>query len=343
MASTSNSAPRAAGSTFATGITDLPAAAQVIPNYIVLPNLCLDRANYFYWRSQVLSTVRAHQLERFLTGARAQPPATVPDPTDASRFIPNPNLADWMRLDQFLMSWLFNSISEAMLGHVARCAFSSKLWNVLIQLFSNQSRARVFQLCGMLQSTKKGSTPVDEYILKMRCLADALYAASHAISDDELILYILEGLGSEYDSAIVALTTKHVITLFEVQFLLQTQEMRIEQQHSIAALDLQNLTANYAFALKKASSSSTPSNNTNRGRGSSNGARGRGGCSNPNNRGGNRPICQVFGRAGHISLKCFHRFDLSYQGEPSNNTPKPVPDDSQALLASASIVLGFMP
>ncbi|XP_060960899.1 uncharacterized protein LOC133031422 [Cannabis sativa] len=294
MASTSNSAPRAAGSTFATGITDLPAAAQ---------------------RSQVLSTVCAHQLERFLTGARAQPPATVPDPTDASRFIPNPNLADWMRLDQFLMSWLFNSISEAI----------------------------VLQLRGMLQSTKKGSTPVDEYILKMRCLADALYAASHAISDDELILYILEGLGSEYDSAIVALTTKHAITLFEVQFLLQTQEMRIEQQHSIAALDLQNLTANYAFALKKASSSSTPSNNTNRGRGSSNGARGRGGRSNPNNRGGNRPICQVFGRAGHISLKCFHRFDLSYQGEPSNNTPKPVPDDSQALLASASIVLGFMP
>ena len=29
---------------------------------------------------------------------------------------------------------------------------------------------------------------------------------------------------------------------------------------------------------------------------------------------GNRPVCQLCGRNGHVALKCYHRFDLSFQG-----------------------------
>uniref|UniRef100_A0A803PX14 Retrotransposon Copia-like N-terminal domain-containing protein n=1 Tax=Cannabis sativa TaxID=3483 RepID=A0A803PX14_CANSA len=234
MASSSGLRPEGSSSS-APHHTSQNSIVQIIPNHIVPLNLRLDRNNFFYWRSQVLSTVRAHQLEGFINGDRPRPPATITDPTDATRSLPNPDLADWMRLDQFLLSWLFNSISEGMLGHVARCASAAELWEVLRQLFSNTSRARVLQLRGLLQTTKKGSTPIDEYILKMRCLGDALMAAGHSISDDELILYILGGLGNEYDSAIVNLTSKETVTFQEVQFLLQTQELRIEQMNSIAA------------------------------------------------------------------------------------------------------------
>uniref|UniRef100_A0A803PPU3 Retrotransposon Copia-like N-terminal domain-containing protein n=1 Tax=Cannabis sativa TaxID=3483 RepID=A0A803PPU3_CANSA len=266
MASSSAAGFRPEASSSSTTL-NLPsaAAAQVIPNHIVPLNLRLDRSNYLYWQCQVLSTVRAHQLEEFLTGARARPPATIIDPSDESRSIPNPELADWLSLDQFLMSWLFNSISERMLGHVTRCASSTKLWNVLIQHFTNTYRAQILHLRGLLQSTKKGSTTIEEYILKMRCLGDASMAAGQQITDDELILYILGGLGNEYDLAIVTLTSKESVTLQDVQFLLQTQEMRIDQQTSIATLDLHNPTANYAAANKKNPSSTSTNGPNSRG------------------------------------------------------------------------------
>ncbi|KAM6545283.1 hypothetical protein CsatB_026019 [Cannabis sativa] len=101
---------------------------------------------------------------------------------------------------------------------------------------------------------------------------------------------------------------------------------------SIAALDMQNPTANYAAANKKGPSAQGSTNN-NRGRGS---VRGRGG-RNSSNRGGNCPICQVCGRMGHTALKCYHRFDLSYQGE-GNSTAQDSPEEPQAMLATASSV-----
>ena len=43
----------------------------------------------------------------------------------------------------------------------------------------------------------------------------------HSNSDDDLVLYILGGMGWEYELVIVNLTSKDSITLIEAQFLLQ--------------------------------------------------------------------------------------------------------------------------
>lgn len=91
--------------------------------------------------------------------------------------IENSEYRVWLRNDQFLMSWLFASIFESKLGHVVRCETS------------------VLQLQFQLQNTKKRPQSIDEYILKMRGVADYLSAASQLISDEELIIYILRGLG----------------------------------------------------------------------------------------------------------------------------------------------------
>lgn len=211
-------------------------SAAVLPN---LPQIamCLNRTNFAYWRSLVLPAIRAHDLDGFLLGTRRRPEALIPDPSSPSQMISNPEFNVWIRLDQFLMSWLLASISEAMLGHVVRCTSSAEIWNVLIQLFATQSRARVLQLRLLLQTTKKGSTPVEEYVLKMRALAYALMAAGQNILDDDLILYILGGLGTDYESVVVNLTSRESLTLQEVQFMLQNQEMRLEQLSSSSIVD----------------------------------------------------------------------------------------------------------
>ena len=48
---------------------------------------------------------------------------------------------------------------------------------------------------------------MSEYIMKMKSYADCLNAIGMSVSDDDLTLNILTGLGSEYDSFVVSITT----------------------------------------------------------------------------------------------------------------------------------------
>ena len=56
---------------------------------------------------------------------------------------------------------------------------------------------------------------VEDYFLKMKSIAHDLMVAGHPISDDDLVLYILGGIGQEYESVIVNLTSKDSVTLTE--------------------------------------------------------------------------------------------------------------------------------
>ena len=71
-------------------------------------------------------------------------------------------------------------------------------------------------------------------------------AAGQQISNDELILYILGGLGHEFEAVIVNLTSRDSIMLQEVQFMLQTHEMRLDNLNASKMLELSNSTTNFA-------------------------------------------------------------------------------------------------
>ena len=59
--------------------------------------------------------------------------------------------------------------------------------------------------------------------------------------------YILCGLGQEYESVIVNLTSrKDKLSLEEVQYMLQTQEMRIKQLISVYKIEVNSTQANVA-------------------------------------------------------------------------------------------------
>ena len=49
---------------------------------------------------------------------------------------------------------------------------------------------------------------IHDYFLKMRNIADTLASTGQLISDDELLLYVLGGLRSEYDPVVVNLTSR---------------------------------------------------------------------------------------------------------------------------------------
>ena len=90
---------------------------------------------------------------------------------------------------------------------------------------------------------------VSDYFIKMKNIADNMAAAGSALSDDDLILHILSGLGPEYNSVTTYITGQIGVGKMDVNeayAMLLTQEARIEQQeHMLAGMNVkQNFEAN---------------------------------------------------------------------------------------------------
>lgn len=205
---------------------------------ITLPNLQsisirLDRANYSFWRIQILATVRAHGFDDLIDKYKTPPSQFLP--SVSGDCIANPDFLAWIRRDQFLVSWILSSIGESMLGYVTRCVTAKDIWLVLESLFQSHSKARIMQLQLQLQTQKKGDMTVDAYFLKMREYADQLAAAGKPIADEDLILHILGGFGAEFDAVVVNIANRpDDLNLQEVQYAFQAYEIRLQNQASFS-------------------------------------------------------------------------------------------------------------
>ncbi|KAH6816202.1 hypothetical protein C2S51_021022 [Perilla frutescens var. frutescens] len=136
--------------------------------------------------------------------------------------------------------------------------------------------------------------------------------ASYRISNDDQILHILSGLGSDYDAVMVTITSQSDSwRLQDVYSLLLGFEARLESLR-FSSIN----TEGSQPSANQVSQTSHPY--TNRGRG--NNQHYRGGRGNFRGRGRgreNKTICQVCGGPGHTADKCWHRFDHNY-GPPNH-------------------------
>ncbi|XP_062081157.1 uncharacterized protein LOC133785961 [Humulus lupulus] len=144
------------------------------------------------------------------------------------------------------------------------------------------------------------------------------------ISDDDLLLYIYGGLSNEFDYVIIILTSRNdTVTLTEAQYVLQSQELQMEQQLAHSTIDL---TMPLLMLLTKVLVKTLVVLALFRGHnirfnghyGRTNGVRGpRDGYGGHNNRGrgtpgsghGFSPVCQICGRVGHLAFHCYSYFD----------------------------------
>lgn len=259
------------------------------------------RSNYLLWKTQVLSSIRANAVENLIDGS-TPPPSRLVVQTNGGQGMTsliNPDYQIWMRQDQALLSWQLSSMTEPILGTITGCHTSCELWTALKRSFSSQTKAKALQLRMKLQSTKKGSLSITDYYNSMKNIADSLTAAGNFITDEELVRYILGGLGSDYDSVVVNITARATMSsIEEIYSLLLTHESRIEQVNNIATIDLGSPAANYAYRNNSSGNFKAPNRNNQRGRGRFGGGR--------NN---SKPTCQVCSKYGHSAFVCYYRFD----------------------------------
>jgi hypothetical protein len=91
-------------------------------------------------------------------------------------------------------------------------------WNALEKSFSSSSRAGIIQLRLELQSIKKGSLSMIDYILKVKGAADSLAAIGEPVSEQDQVMNLLGGLRSDYNAVVTAINIRSLLKLFTVCF-----------------------------------------------------------------------------------------------------------------------------
>lgn len=168
----------------------------------------LTRTNFLLWKSQVVPILRGVQLFGYLDGTIPKPNSKITTGTGADvREIDNPQYASWFVQDQAIVGALLSSMTEEVLAQVTRCAnTSNELWTSLQTMFSAQHRGNSIQIRTQLSTTKKGDMTASEFYHKMTSLADTMANIGHPMTDEEVIGYILAGLGPGHGDLVTAIT-----------------------------------------------------------------------------------------------------------------------------------------
>ena len=98
-----------------------------------------------------------------------------------------------------------------------------------------------------IQSLRKGSMTMGDYFAKMENTVDQCAMAGCFVSEEDLVFYILAGLGLEYDPIVCSITTRNSIdhlSLKEIHALLLNQASRAEQLYATTS-DSHHLSANF--------------------------------------------------------------------------------------------------
>ncbi|XP_042031082.1 uncharacterized protein LOC121777788 [Salvia splendens] len=143
---------------------------------------------------------------------------------------------------------------------------SRQIWQALETSFASQSKAKAMQYKMQFQNIKD-SLPIIEYLGKIKRCCDLLAAIGCKISEDDQILYALNGLGPQYDPVMVAISARvDGWTMQEVSSLLMSFETRLEGSKSSSShinvdgsISSLNLTQMPAFRREV---SPAPSSNT---------------------------------------------------------------------------------
>lgn len=166
----------------------------------------LDQKNYLLWKAQALPALYGNDLFCFVDGSNAAPPKCVPAAAGSSNLIDNPEYAAWRKQDQQVLNGLLTSITPAMLSHVQLIKTSAQVWEALDRTFASRSKARIVQLRTVLVKPKKRDISMSAYFHHTKKIADTIATIGNPLGDDEIVSYILAGLGEDHESFTTSMT-----------------------------------------------------------------------------------------------------------------------------------------
>ncbi|KAJ4744982.1 Copia-like polyprotein/retrotransposon [Rhynchospora pubera] len=328
----------------------------------------LTKQNFLTWKSQLLPIIHGYNLYQFLNSSAPHPSVL----NAAGQVQLNPDYLPWVRQDHLLLGWMRSSLTEQVQAQVIACSTSAELWSTLQKQFSATSRARLIELKRQLQTATKGSSSCSEFLDRIRQIADELAFIGAPMSDDDLSLAVLNGLGTDFNpffAAIQATTRRDPLSFDDLHGMLLSFESLVMAQQTPA------MASTPTALFSSASPSSNRSNsNQQKGRGSpfyqprynssgprpqqaqvqpNNGFKNTGpqfppkvpqqGSQNKQNNQQSQSLCQICKKPGHSAKNCRFRYAEDANYRPNSSTyqaymaqPSSVPSSSDWILDSGA-------
>lgn len=260
--------------------------------------------------------LRAANLFGYIDGSTVVPPMTVTEGSgDAAQVLANPDYLLWYQQDQTVMIALLASMSEDILGQMTRLTSARQVWEALHDMFGSKNRARVMQVPYQLSNLKKKGLGAAEYFDKMKGFADTMASIGHPLSDEEILGYMLAGLGPVYEPLVATITARDdPVSLNAFYAHLLSAELRLEQHIATGELYSANaISRNYDGGNLGGGRGGQQHHGGQGGR-----SRGRGRGRGTSKSGGPKPTCQVCNKYGHDALRCRNRFNHAFQPEENH-------------------------
>ncbi|KAK2975201.1 hypothetical protein RJ640_022093 [Escallonia rubra] len=215
--------------------------------------------NFTVWRTQLFSGLIGHNLLGFIDGSTPPPPQTIPESSTSTKRIPNPEYILWHRQDQLILNAMLGSCIDTIQPHISTVSSSQEAWERLLVLFANKSRSRVMSLKERLLNNPRGTRSIQEYLQHMRAIADDLALVDNPLSEDDLVLYTLAGVGPEFKEIAAAIRARDTpISFDELYDKLGDYELHLKKEDSTP---LSIATANYTYRPNRFSSRTAPNSN----------------------------------------------------------------------------------
>ncbi|XP_016647117.1 PREDICTED: uncharacterized protein LOC103322784 [Prunus mume] len=185
----------------------------------------MDRNNYLCWKSQFQDILEIHDLEEVVkSDAR-------PDKKLADGSI-NPAYSK----DKLVLSWIKATSSPQIKTLLIPCTTASEAWSLLDKRLSPLSKTYIRTLRDQIRTLrdqirtlkKESENTVAEYLMHAKSLYDSLVAAGSQMTDEELIEYILDGLGHDYKEFTTSLHLRSSLSFDEFYDLLIQEEQLIK-------------------------------------------------------------------------------------------------------------------
>ncbi|RVW27791.1 Retrovirus-related Pol polyprotein from transposon RE2 [Vitis vinifera] len=205
----------------------------------------LTSSTFPQWRAQFEALLIGYDLLDYVTGI-----SQCPSPSDLS--VSALHKTHWVRQDKLILSALLASTSPTITPLIATAKMSHEAWQKLNTLYASKSRTRAMQLKEELTLIQRGNRPISDYLHAVKSLADEIAIIDHPISDDDLTLYMLNGLGSDFREIAAPIRAREMSLAFE-----ELHDLLVGHEHYLHRLETatQQLVAAANYTTRKSGSS----------------------------------------------------------------------------------------
>ncbi|KAM1252139.1 hypothetical protein ACFX2J_040174 [Malus domestica] len=199
-------------------------------------NVKLDDSNYLNWHFQMKLLLESNGILGFVDGShpclvRFTSPSgeSGTNSSHSSSSSVNDEYLVWMMHDKALMQLITASLSPVAMSCAIGSTSSRDLWIRLQEQFSTVSKTSIFQMKSNLQTIRKGSDSITQYLQKIKEARDYLSAAGVLFLDEDIVILALNGLLAEYNTFRTVIRGREsVISLKEFRTQLLAEEPILE-------------------------------------------------------------------------------------------------------------------